>query len=77
MWLEFRRVLFRSKELDGEGGYKSGYYEWQMEHLVEEIDEKEYQSCLNNVLDTIFKGDTMKEFDNFSIGELESRYKKL
>ena len=53
----------------------SQYYEWQEEHLVKQIPEAEYQGILNNVLDTIFKGETIKEYDNFSVGELESRYK--
>ena len=54
----------------------SGYYEWQMEHLVKEVPEKEYNKVLNNVLDVIFDGKTISEYDNFSIGDLQDRYKK-
>lgn len=54
----------------------SGYYEWQEEHLVKQISEKDFQKVLNNILDTIFKGSTIKDYDNFSVGELQDRYKK-
>lgn len=54
----------------------SGYYEWQEEHLVKQIPEKDFQKVLNNVLDTIFKGSTIKDYDNFSMEELKYRYKK-
>ena len=61
---------------DEETFYNSGYYEWQEEHLIKQIPEKEYQKVLNNILDTIFKGSTIKDYDNFSMGELQDRYKK-
>ena len=54
----------------------SEYYEWQMEHLVKEVPEKEYHKVLNNILDVIFDGKTISEYDNFSIGDLQDRYKK-
>lgn len=54
----------------------SGYYEWQEEHLVKQILEDEYQKVLNKILEVIFDGKTIKEYDNFSIGDLEDRYKK-
>lgn len=54
----------------------SGYYEWQEEHLVKQIPEKDYQKVLNNILDTIFNGKSIEEYDNFSIGDLQDRYKK-
>lgn len=61
---------------DDETFENSGYYEWQMEHLVEEISEKYYQETLNKILETIFKGKTIIDYDNFLIGELKDRYKK-
>ena len=54
----------------------SGYYEWQEEHLVKQILEKDFQKVLNKILDTIFNGKSIKEYDNFSIGDLQDRYKK-
>lgn len=54
----------------------SGYYEWQEEHLVKQIPEEEFQGVLNNILDTIFNGKTITDYDNFSMDELQHRYKK-
>lgn len=54
----------------------SGYYEWQMEHLMREIFGEEYHRVLNSILDTILDGKTIKDYDNFSISELQNRYKK-
>lgn len=54
----------------------SGYYEWQEEHLVKQISENDYQKVLNKILDTIFNGKSIKEYDNYSIGDLQDRYKK-
>ena len=54
----------------------SSYYEWQEEHLVKQISEEEYQEVLNKILETIFDGKSIKEYDNFSIGDLEDRYNK-
>ena len=55
---------------------ESDYYEWQMEHLVEEISENDYQKVLNRILETIFDGKTIAEYNNYDIGELEREYKK-
>ena len=52
----------------------SDYYEWQEEHLVKQISEEQYQEVLNKILETIFKGKTIKEYDNFTIGDLQDRY---
>ena len=49
------------------------YYEWQMEHLVREIPEEEFSETLNNVIDVILSGKTIKEYDNFLNYELEKR----
>ena len=54
----------------------SGYYEWQEEHLVKQIPEEDYQKVLNKILETIFDGKTIKEYDNFSMDDLLHRYKK-
>ena len=61
---------------DGKTAEDSDYYEWQMEHLVKEIPEKDFQKVLNKILKTIFDGKSIKKYDNFSIGELQNRYKK-
>lgn len=52
----------------------SMFEEWQREHLVKEIPEEEYQSTLNLLLDVIFKGNTIKEHDNFCKEELLKQY---
>ena len=54
----------------------SGYYEWQEEHLVEQIPEEKYQMVLNKILETIFDGKTIKEYDNYAMDELKYRYQK-
>lgn len=54
----------------------SSYYEWQAEHLVKQIPEKDFQKVLNKILKAIFDGKSIEEYDNFAIGELENRYKK-
>lgn len=61
---------------DEETSENSDYYEWQMEHLVEEIPEENFQKVLNKILKTIFDGKTIKEYDNFSMDDLLHRYKK-
>ena len=55
----------------------SGYYEWQLKHLVKEIPEEEYQEVLNNIIDVILDGKTIEEYDNFSKGDLKDRYAGL
>ena len=55
---------------------ESDYYDWQMEHLVEEISENDYQKVLNRILETIFDGKTMEEHNNYLISELERLYEK-
>lgn len=73
---DFLIVVNSNPLADGETYEDSQYIEWQEEHLVKEIPEKEYNKVLNNVLDVIFNGKTIKEYDNFSKGDLEDRYKK-
>ena len=53
---------------------ESNYYEWQEEHLVKFINDDDFQKVLNQVLDVIFNGKTIKEYDNFSLSELKERY---
>ena len=61
---------------DDETFENSGYCEWQEEHLVKQIPNEQYQDVLNKILETIFKGKTIVDYDNFSMGELEHRYKE-
>jgi hypothetical protein len=61
--------------IDEETFEAAQYYEWQMEHTVRDIPEKEYQETLNNVIDVILSGKTIKEYDNFADYELEKRKK--
>jgi hypothetical protein len=69
-------VVDTSPIADGKTYEESNYYEWQEEHLVKQIHEEDFQNVLNNVLDTIFNGKSIKEYDNFSMGDLQDRYKK-
>lgn len=55
----------------------SGYLEWQEEYLVEYIHEESCQQVLNEILNTIFNGYTIKEWDNFQIGELKKYFKSV
>lgn len=73
---EFLIVVNSNPILDEKTFDESGYYEWQVEHLVEEVPEKQYQDVLNNILEVIFKGKTIEKYNNFLISELEDRYKK-
>lgn len=61
---------------DEETFENSDYYEWQMEHLVKEIPEEDFQKVLNEILKTIFDGKSIEEYDNFSMDDLLHRYKK-
>lgn len=62
--------------IDDETFEDSSYYEWQKEHLVEAISDKDYQKVLNNILEVIFAKKTIKEYDNFDEDELLYRYKE-
>lgn len=62
--------------VDEETFDNSCYYEWQEEHLVQQISDEQYQNILNEILETIFDGKTIKEYDNFSMDELHYRYQK-
>lgn len=73
---EWLIIVDTSPIVDEQTFENSGYYEWQEEHLVKQIPEKDFQKVLNNILDTIFNGKSIKDYDNFSIGELQDRYKK-
>ena len=69
-------IVVDSSPLADEKTYEeSNYIEWQEEHLVKVIPEEDYQKTLNNILDTILNGKTIKEYDNFTIGDLQDRYK--
>ncbi len=69
-------IVVNENPLANEKTYEdSDYCEWQEEHMVEQIPEEQYQKVLNSVLDVIFNGKTIKEYDNFSIGDLQDRYK--
>ena len=72
---EWLIVVNTNPIIDDETFYNSGYYEWQEEHLVKQIPEEQYQEVLNNILETIFKGESIEEYDNFSMDELLYRYK--
>ena len=66
-------AIFNSNPLTDE---ESGYSEWQEEHYVADIPENEYQVVLNLIISIIEKGKTIKEYDNFSLSELERRKKR-
>lgn len=61
-------------EWNSEFGCESDYLEWQEKHLVKEISEEDYQKYLNAILDEIFNGNTIEEYNNFSLDELKDRY---
>lgn len=73
---EWLIVVDTNPIVDEDTFFDSGYYEWQEKHLVKQIPEKDFHKVLNKVLETIFDGKTIKEYDNFSMDELEERYKK-
>lgn len=73
---DFLIVVDTSPLADEKTYEESDYYEWQEEHLVSQIPEEEYQQTLNNIIETILDGKTIKEYDNYSIGDLQDRYKK-
>lgn len=55
----------------------SCYYEWQQEHLVKEIAETyEIKSVLCDILDVIFEGKTIPEWNNFLESELQIIYSR-
>ena len=71
-------IMVDSNPLANEQIYEdSNYSEWQEEHLVKEIPEEEHQEVLNNIIDVILDGKTIKEYDNFSKGDLKDRYAAL
>lgn len=55
----------------------SSYMEWQEEYLVEYIHEESCQQVLNDILDAIFSGNTIKEWDNFQPEELRKYYQSV
>ena len=56
-------IVVDSDPLANEETYEeSGYYEWQEEHLVKQIPEKEYQEVLNKILEAIFDGKIIEEY---------------
>lgn len=73
---DFLIVVDTSPLADEKTYEESNYYEWQEEHLVKQIPEEDYQQTLNNIIKTILDGKTVKEYDNFSKGDLEYRYKE-
>ena len=72
---EWLIVVNQNPLVDEQTYEDSDYYEWQEEHLVKQISEEQYQEVLNKILETIFDGKTIKDYYNFSIGELQDRYK--
>ena len=73
---EWLIVVNQNPIADEETFENSGYYEWQEEHLVKQIPEEDFQKVLNKIIDVILDGKTIKEYDNYSIGDLQDRYKK-
>lgn len=70
-------VVNTSPLADEETFEASGYVEWQDEHKVEYIHEESCQQVLNEILNTIFNGYTIKGWDNFQIGELKKYFKSV
>lgn len=52
---------------------ESEYGEWQEEHLVTYLSDEETPFILNNVIEVIEEGRTIKEYDNFILYELQAR----
>lgn len=55
---------------------ESDTYDWQMEHLVDYIPDDKFHEVLDAIIDEIIQGNTIKEFDNFTVTELKQRHSK-
>ena len=73
---EWLIVVDTSPIIDEQTFEDSGYCEWQEEHLIKYIPERHFQKVLNKILKAIFDGKSIEEYDNFSMDELQYRYKK-
>lgn len=70
-------IIIDTNPLENEDVFEDSMYEeWQMNHLVKEIPEEEHNDMVIKVLDTIRSGNTIPEYDNFDISEIEYIYEK-
>ena len=71
-------IMVNKNPLENEETFElSGHPEWQEAHLVEYIHEECFQQVLNSILDVIFEGRTIEEWNNFSKDELRKFYKSI